>query len=99
MATAMLDRARTRPSQRRRAETTAVAAAHAMDEQNRRVRLERKLDQRIEYIASDWSSVPSAEHSVVDAAEARRLSADGGGRSVSAHELLEASRGAPASAD
>lgn len=76
MATAMLDRPRTRSSKQAVLRRRQVAAALAMDEENRRIRLERKLDQRIEYINSDWASVPSSEHSVVDVAEARRLSAD-----------------------
>jgi len=39
------------------------------------VRGERKLDQRIEYVASDWSQLRHAEHFTADAAESRRLSA------------------------
>ena len=35
-----------------------------------------KLDQRIEYVASDWSLVRSAEHAVVETADTRRLSVE-----------------------
>ncbi|MHB8972402.1 MAG: sigma-70 family RNA polymerase sigma factor [Pirellulaceae bacterium] len=43
---------------------------------NARTRRERKFDQRIEYVASDWSLVHSAEHTGAEAAETRRLSAE-----------------------
>ncbi len=72
----MLDRPRTRSSKEATRRRRQVAAAHARDDDNRRIRLERKLDQRIEYVASDWASVPSSEHCVVEVAETRRLSAD-----------------------
>jgi RNA polymerase primary sigma factor len=36
----------------------------------------RKLDQRIEYVTSDWSQLRQADPIAVDAAESRRLSAD-----------------------
>ncbi|MHB0960924.1 MAG: sigma-70 family RNA polymerase sigma factor [Pirellulaceae bacterium] len=51
------------------------AAGTSRGPDNAQIRRERKLDRRIEYVASDWSSVFAVEHAVAEAAESRRLAA------------------------
>ena len=74
MATAMLIEPKSRPSRvatrRLRQVTTRARGGFS------RQREERKFDQRIEYVASDWSQLRHAEPAVTDAAESRRLSAE-----------------------
>jgi RNA polymerase primary sigma factor len=74
MATTMLIDSESRPSRiaTRSPQQLGTRAQGGFSRQ----RKERKLDRRIEYIASDWSQLRHAEPAVTDRAESRRLSAE-----------------------
>ena len=87
MVTAMLIEPKSRPSRvatrRLRQVTTRGKGGFS------RQREERKLDRRIEYVASDWSQLRHAESAVTDASGESSPVGRGGGRPFSAYELLE----------